>query len=173
MELLKNLFTLFAVTCIPGLELRASVPLGIFKESIRASLGGWLGVAAVCLVANVIVGALVFWLMGPVVMLMRRWGWFDRKIWPFFARTQDKLRPYIEKYGELGVAVFIGVPLPGTGVYTGAFGAYLLGLDKKKFMVANFLGVLLACVAVTAICLLIDHGVVGPDSWIQKLFLKS
>jgi len=65
------------------------------------------------------------------------------------------------------------VPLPGTGAYTGAFGAFLLGMDKRKFLVANFLGVLIACVAVTGLCLLIDQGVVADDSLIRKLFLKS
>ena len=78
-------------------------------------------------------------------------GWFDRVVWPWFERTQHKLHPYVEKYGEWGLAVFIGVPLPGTGAYTGAFGAFLLGLDKRKFLVANALGVLIACAAVVAL----------------------
>ena len=173
LDTLKNIAYLVAVTAIPGLELRASVPFGIFGRSIREALGGWGGVAACCFVANIVIGELVFWVMGPVVSLMRRWEWFDRRIWPFFARTQEKLRPYVDKYGEMGVAVFIGVPLPGTGVYTGAFGAYLLGLDRRKFMVANIAGVAMACAAVTAICLLIDNGVVGPDSWLRRLFLKN
>ncbi len=173
METLKAILILAACTAIPGLELRASIPVGFFGGQLRAALGGWPGVVGVCFLANVLVGVAVFWLMGPVVGFIRRWGWFERRIWPFFARTQDKLRPYVEKYGELGVAVFIGVPLPGTGAYTGAFGAYLLGLDKKKFFWANLLGVLLAAACVTAICLLIDQGVVADDSWIKRLFLSG
>ena len=173
MEILKALAFLLAWTAIPGLELRASIPVGFFGGSFREVLGGWWNVAAVCLVANVLVGVAVFWLMGPVVTLLRTWGWFDRHVWPFFARTQERLRPYVEKYGELGVALFIGVPLPGTGAYTGAFGAYLLGLDKKKFFWANLLGVLMAGAAVTAICLLIDRGAVAEDSWLRRLFLKQ
>ena len=52
--------------------------------------------------------------------------------------------------GELGVAVFIGIPLPGSGVYTGAFGSYLIGLSKRKFAIANVIGVVIAAAAVTA-----------------------
>ena len=74
---------------------------------------------------------------------------------------------------RLGVAVFIGIPLPGSGVYTGAFGAYLLGLDRRKFAVANVIGVLIAATAVTALCLLIMQGFVGQDSWWTKLFIKE
>ena len=70
------------------------------------------------------------------------------------------------------MAVFIGIPLPGSGVYTGALGAYLLGVDRRKFSVANVLGVLIAGAAVTAVCLLILHGAVGENSWIAKLFIK-
>lgn len=81
----------------------------------------------------------------------------------------------VEKYGELGVAVFIGIPLPGSGVYTGAFGAYLLGLDKRKFGVANVIGVLIAGVAVTVLCLLIQKGIVvvsEDGGWIDWLIKR-
>jgi uncharacterized membrane protein len=173
MDILKAIAFLAFWTAIPGLELRASIPVGFFTTTCRETVGGWGNVAAICFVANVLVGVAVFWLMGPVVSLLRRWRWFDLHIWPFFARTQDKLRPYVEKYGEIGLAVFIGIPLPGTGAYTGAFGAYLLGFDKKKFFWANVLGVLIACVIVTAICVLAEQGVVAEDSWVRRLFLKQ
>lgn len=159
-------------TLVPGLELRASIPIGFFKKEIAASLGRPL-VMAVCLVSNIVLGMLVFWLMGPVERLLRRWGWFDRRLWPIIARAQHKLHPYVEKYGELGVAVFIGVPLPGTGAYTGAFGSYLLGLDRRKFWIANALGVLMAGVIVTALCVLIDQGAVAEESWLRRIFLKT
>lgn len=165
-----GLLTLF--TFLPGLEARASIPLAFFHSGVRHALGLPLAVA-ICFAANLLVGVVTFWLMGPVVQVLRRWVWFDRVVWPWFERTQHKLHPYVEKYGEWGLAVFIGVPLPGTGAYTGAFGAFLLGLDKRKFLVANALGVLIACVAVVALCLLIDQGVVAEDSLIKRIFLKS
>lgn len=159
-------------TFLPGLEARASIPLAFFRSEWREALGLPCAVA-VCFVANLAVGILTFWLMGPVVQVLRRWSWFERRVWPWFEKTQHKLHPYVEKYGEWGLAVFIGVPLPGTGAYTGAFGAFLLGLDKRKFLVANAVGVLLACAAVTAICLLIDQGVVAEDSLLRKIFINE
>lgn len=167
--MLRAILILTAWTFIPALELRASIPYGIF--SLRQTMD-WPVVVLVCTVANIILGWLVFAALQPAFWVLRRWGWFERTVWPKLERTQHRLHPYVEKYGEMGVAIFIGVPLPGSGVYSGALGSYLLGLDRRKFAVANVIGVLIAATAVTALCLLIQHGAVGPDSWLATLFLK-
>ncbi len=168
--MIKAVFILVAVTLIPALELRASIPWGIFKLNDDLS---WIFVVLIAVVANIVLGWGVFLIMGPAFSFIRRWGWFDRKIWPILERTQHKIHPFVEKYGEFGVALFIGIPLPGSGVYTGAFGSYLLGLDKRKFAIANVIGVLIAAVAVTGLCLLIDNGMVGDDSLLAKLMIKN
>ncbi len=175
----KSIIILSLITLIPALELRASIPCGILRIPIPftdLTIGGQMGwpmVVLVCTVANIILGWGVFLVMGPCFNFVRRWGWFERRIWPVLEKTQHKIHPFVEKYGEFGVAVFIGIPLPGSGVYTGAFGSYLLGLDKRKFAIANVIGVLIAAVLVTGLSLLILHGGVGPESWLAKLFLKG
>lgn len=165
----KSILVLAAITLIPALELRASIPWGFF--TMQADLS-WPAVFCVCVVSNIVLGWVVFLVLGPVFTFVRRWQWFDTRIWPVLERTQHRIHPYVEKYGELGVAVFIGIPLPGSGVYTGAFGSYLLGLDRRRFAVANVIGVLIAAVAVTALCLMISYGLVGERSLLAKLFLK-
>ena len=168
--MIKAILWLVAVTLIPALELRASIPVGIFALAETVS---WPVVVLICVVANIVLGWVVFLVMGPVFIFLRKWRWFENRIWPILEKTQHKIHPYVEKYGEIGVAVFIGIPLPGSGVYTGAFGSYLLGLDRRKFAIANIIGVLIAAAAVTGICMLILHGAVGEESWIAKLFLKE
>ena len=189
--MIRAILWLTAITLIPALELRASIPFGIFGMphelfgvdllklgapvdtlGPRGSMDWWW-IVFICIVANIVLGWLVFRVLGPVFTFIRRWKWFDRTIWPVLERTRHRIHPYVEKYGELGVAVFIGIPLPGSGVYTGAFGAYLLGLDRRKFAVANVIGVLIAGAAVTALCLLILQGFVGEESWCAKLFIKE
>ncbi len=167
--MIRNILILSAITLIPMLELRASVPFGVF--SMRGELS-WIIVAVICIIVNIILGWLIFYILSPIFDLFRKWHWFENIVWPRLEKTQNKIHPYIEKYGELGVAFFIGIPLPGSGVYTGAFGAYLLGLDKKKFFIANVIGVLIAGTAVTVLSLLILKGAVEENSWIAKLFLK-
>ncbi len=163
---------LILFTFIPALELRFSIPYGFFGAGGQP-VASLITVVLVCLAANMVLGWLVFALMAPVFTVLRRWAWFERRIWPHLDRTQHRIRPYVEKYGELGVALFIGVPLPGSGVYTGAFGSYLLGLDRRKFAIANVVGVLIAGTAVTALCLLLRAGAVGRESWVARLFLKG
>lgn len=186
MNWLIAVLVLCAITCIPALELRASIPVGFFAlgatcERLAGALGvEWTGVemspwlvAGVCVAANVVLGVVVFEVLLPCLRLMRRWGWFERRVWPIFERRQEKLRPAVEKYGEWGLAVFIGVPLPGTGAVTGAIGAFLLGFDRKRFYLANVAGVVLAGVCVTALCFLILNGAVAEDSLLRRLFLKQ
>jgi uncharacterized membrane protein len=188
--LIKAILWLIGLTFVPALELRASIPVGVFGIPERlfgldlVALGApvnalgqngiiaWWWVVLVCIVSNIILGWLVFCIMAPVFTFIRKWKWFDGKIWPILERTQHKIHPYVEKYGELGVAVFIGIPLPGSGVYTGAFGSYLLGLDKRKFFIANIIGVLIAATAVTCLCLLVLKGAVEEGSWLTEWFLK-
>jgi len=168
--MIKAIFWLTMITFIPALELRGSIPVGIFSMGDRLS---WTVVFLICVTANIILGWIVFAILGPVFYIIRKWRWFEDKIWPILERTRHRIHPYIEKYGELGIAIFIGIPLPGSGVYTGAFGAYLIGMDKKKFAIANVLGVLIAAVAVTTLSLLILHGAVGDNSLLARLFLKN
>lgn len=169
--MLKSIVLLVLVTLIPALELRASIPWGIFgNENWGISRMHWSAVVAVCALANIILGWGVFWILSPILKYLERFDFFRKRLEPIMLRTQKKLKPYVDKYGEFGIAFFIGIPLPGSGVYTGAFGAFLLGLDKRKFAVANVIGVLIAAVAVTAICLALQSGV--ESEWLKMLIKK-
>ena len=169
-SLLQSIVLLSALTCIPGLELRASIPFGIFSPGIERL--GFAGVMTVCLAVNIILGMAVYGLLAPAMNLLRRWKWFDQTVWPRLTARQDKLRPYVEKYGELGLALFIGVPLPGTGAWSGAVGAYLLGMRPRKFCIANALGVILAGICVGTVCWLILHGAVDEESILRTIIKK-
>ena len=83
--MLKTIFVLIAITFLPFLELRASIPFGIFGMQEHIS---WMGVVLICVVTNIILGWLIFWVLGPVFALMRRWTWFDEKCWPILERTR-------------------------------------------------------------------------------------
>jgi len=68
-----------------------------------------------------------------------------------FNRTRKRGR-IIERYKSAGLAIFVGIPLPGTGGWTGAFAANIFGLKFWKSLLFIFLGVLLAAIAVTLLC---------------------
>ena len=158
----RSIVILFLITLIPGLELRASIPMGILGGKLIESPLAWPYVVLACVISNILIGWGVFFLLDPMVKLVRKIRWCDRILSKYLDRAQVKLKPSVEKYGMWGVAVFIGIPLPMTGAYTGAAGAYALGMDRKQFMISNVVGVLIAAICVTVICLLIQAGVNLP-----------
>ncbi|HOU17487.1 MAG TPA: small multi-drug export protein [Candidatus Marinimicrobia bacterium] len=146
--MINEIIKMIAITFVPTLELRASIPYGIFAAKIS-----WLIVFAVCVVANIIVGILIYLLMDLIIKIITKIPVIT-KVWDnYVAKTQQKIQKGVDKYGKWALAIFIGIPLPGSGVYTGALAAYLIGLRFKKFMVANVIGVIIAGIAVTVICL--------------------
>ena len=163
--MLLKILILIGVTFIPALELRASIPLGIFyyRESLH-----WTATVAICVAANIGLAFVFYWLLDTVIKWLRLSVGhvdFDKSV----ERAQRKIHKSVERYGEWGLAVFIGIPLPGTGVITGAIASYALGLNRKKYYIASILGVLIAATAVTLLCLFGKH--VAP--WLLRLFIKE
>jgi uncharacterized membrane protein len=129
---MKVILILVLITLIPTLELRASIPYGILRADMN-----WWAVVLVCVVTNIVLGPLVYLFLDKAMVL----------------RTQRRIQKSVDRYGEMGVALFIGIPLPGTGSYSGALGAHLMGLGYRKFIIANVIGVLMAGTIVTAVVL--------------------
>jgi len=168
--MLKTIIILFCITLIPGLELRASIPMGILGGKWIESPMAWPMVAMTCLLSNILIGWGVFFLIDPIVKTFRRIAFIDRLLAKYVDSAQRRLKPSVDKYGFWGLAVFIGIPLPLTGAYSGAAGAYALGMETKRFMLANVVGVLIAAICVTAISLLIRAGI---DLAFFDLLIKS
>jgi uncharacterized membrane protein len=145
---MKTILILILITLIPTLELRASIPYGILKGDLP-----WWAVVFVCVVTNIILGPVVYLLLDKGVGLLQRFQWLDRIYQRTVERTQRRIQKSVDRYGEIGVALFIGIPLPGTGSYSGALGAYLIGLGWRKFIISNIIGVLIAGAIITVAAL--------------------
>lgn len=92
-------------------------------------------------------------LLGPLSNLCMRVPIGRRFFEWLFARTRRKTAD-IEKYETLGLTVFVAIPLPATGAWTGAMAGWLLGMSFAHSMLSIFLGVLIAGVIMTALALL-------------------
>lgn len=146
--MIKELLTLVLVTFTPFLELRASIPLGILVLKLPV----WL-VFVVCIIANIILGFLTYFILDKVVHLLF-WIKPFKKIYDYYVvKTQKKIHRYVEKYGDWALIAFIGVPLPGSGVIGGSLAGYIIGLSRKKIHMSIVVGVLIAAILVTAIVL--------------------
>ncbi|MCB9673246.1 MAG: small multi-drug export protein [Alphaproteobacteria bacterium] len=128
----------------PTLELRAGIPYALLVEHWNPWMGGAVGIAANTALAPVV------WLFLDKVMHLFLHIEPIRKVYDWAAaRSVNKLEPYVHKYGVLGLALFIGVPFPGTGVYSGCLAAWILKFKFREYMLASFLGCAIAGVLVT------------------------
>ncbi|MEM7816144.1 MAG: small multi-drug export protein [Candidatus Aenigmatarchaeota archaeon] len=132
------------VAMLPVSELRGAIPLGI-------SLGLPLEyVIIVSLFANCLAFFPIYF---GLELLYERF--FIRYLFcrNLMEKSRKRVEPYISRYGIIGLAVFIGIPLPVTGVWTGTIVAWVLGLDWKKSFLAVCLGVLMAAAIVSMVVL--------------------
>ena len=148
MTLLNNIITLILITLTPLLESRASIPYGILVLKMPV----WL-VFVVCISANILLGFLTYFFLVKFVHLLFFVKPFKRCYDWYVARVQHKIHPQVEKYGEWALIAFIGIPIPGTGVMSGALAGYLLGLSKKKLYLSLVAGAIIAGLIVTTIVL--------------------
>ena len=145
---MQAILILILITLIPTLELRASIPYGILRADVH-----WGTVVLVCVGTNIVLGPLVYLFLDKAMVLLLRFEWLKGIYQRTVTRTQRRIQKSVDRYGEMGVALFIGIPLPGTGSYSGALGAYLLGLGYRRFIIANIIGVLMAGAIVTTVVL--------------------
>ncbi len=141
-------FAVFLTSMLPIIELRGALPLAINILHIP-----WQKAFLVAFIGNLIPVPFILLLLGPIVNLLSKIGFMKKFFDWLFARTRRKSR-VVEKYEEIGLLIFVAIPLPATGAWTGALIAYVLGLDFKKSLGFISLGVFIAGVIVTTLCLL-------------------
>ncbi len=167
--MLDKLALLALLSMVPVFELRLSIPLGIMSRDVALGFGltlpgfglPWQWVFVVAVTANFAAGILVYEALHLFLGRFLRFRPFAFLYAQAAARAERKSHALIEKYGWLGLALFMAIPLPGTGVWTAALVAYLLNLSWKCFALACALGVLLAGVLVTVASLGFFQGVLG------------
>jgi uncharacterized membrane protein len=86
--------------------------------------------------------------------LFLKTDWYKKFFGRFVERARLKLCRNVERWGWLGRALFVAVPLPITGAWTGTLGAWVLGLSKRKTLAAVILGVIIAGAIVTTVVIL-------------------
>ena len=80
--------------------------------------------------------------------------WYKKFFDRFVERARKKISGGIEKWGWFGLALFIAIPLPFTGAWTGTVGAWVLGISKQRTMTAVIAGLIVSGIVVTAVVLL-------------------
>jgi len=142
-EWLKYVF----VSWIPTIELRAAIPW-----AVAAGEQVYLPIIYAASLAIFWPG---FYFLEFVYERFPEGGWLHRK----FEKIRAKAHPLVEKYGFVGLALFVAVPLPGTGAYAGTAAAWLLDMEPKRAFLAVSLGVTSAFFIVWALSELVGFGI--------------
>lgn len=139
---------IFIISLLPILELRG----GLIAASLLdiSPLTAFL----VCMAANILVIPFVLFMIEAILSFLSRFKKIGSLIDKFKKKTLKK-KSTIEKYGYWGIMLFVAIPLPGSGAWTGCLLAVLLGLDKKKSFLAALLGVFIAGV----VMLIFSYGI--------------
>ena len=152
-------FTIF-LAFLPISELRGAIPFAV------ANGVPWYFASGLAVIINAMVAPVCWIFLSTLNKLFLKMGWYKRLFERFIERARNKLHDKVEKWGWLGVAMFVAVPLPITGAWTGTLGAWVLGLSKRKTMIAVLLGVITAGTIVTAVVLL---GVQALSLFVKKV----
>lgn len=133
------------LSLLPIAELRGAIPFALANGApVPAAF-------AIAVSANVLVAPIGWLFLSTLHGLLTRWrpyaAFFDRLV----VRARRKVHDAVERWGYWGLAVFVAIPLPFTGAWTGILGAWVLGMDWKKVIAAVAAGVLVAGIVVTAV----------------------
>jgi uncharacterized membrane protein len=134
----------FIISMVPILELRGGL--------VAASLLG-IGVFKaifLCVLGNIVPIPFILFFITPIFNWMKKTKLFKATVEKLEEKSMAKSEK-IQKYEFWGLALFVGVPLPGTGAWTGALIASLLGIKTKKASLAIFVGLIIATVIMTII----------------------
>ena len=135
-ELGKSI-TIFIISMLPIIELRGGM---IAAALLHLSL--WKAFI-ICFIGNILPIPFILWFIRAILNWMRNVKCF-KKIVLWLDDKVEKKKGQIEKYGFWGIVLFVGIPLPGTGAWTGSLIAAMLDMNKKKAFLAATLGVVLA-----------------------------
>ena len=135
---------LIFVSLLPWIELRGGIPLGIGMDLNP------IHVFLVCTVTDILLIPLILIFLRYVIPLILRIEKIDRFYQWNVVRTLQRYEKY-KKWEELGLALFVAIPLPFTGVYSGTFVSYLLNLRKREAFLSIASGAVMAGIVVTVL----------------------
>ena len=143
---------IFIISMIPILELRG----GLLAASPALLNVPILRAIPICIVGNILPIPFILLFIRQIFKWLKKTKLFRGLIVKLENRAMGK-SDQIKRYEFLGLLLFVGIPLPGTGAWTGSLIASLLEVDIKKSSIAIFCGVVMA----TVIMYVVSYGIVG------------
>jgi uncharacterized membrane protein len=136
------------ISALPVLELRGALPVAINILHIP-----WYWSFLLVIIGNLLPVPFILLFLESVAKGISRLDSGKRLVDWLFRRTRKRGR-IIERYERIGLTLFVAIPLPFTGAWTGSIAAFLFGLKFYRSLLLIFFGIIIAAVIVTILCLL-------------------
>ncbi len=156
---LTDLLMTAALSILPISELRGAIPYALTKGA------DWRFAYIYCVGLNALVAPLCWIFLATFHKIFERFSWYKNLFNRVVEGSQKKIHSGVERWGWLGIALFVAIPFPLTGAWTGVLGAWVIGLGKRKTMAAVVLGVLISGAIVSAVMKL---GVQALDFFVKR-----
>ena len=144
----SNILEVLALAASPISELRGAIPWAIIRHDFP-----WYYAFLVAFIGNMLPVPFILLFLDAVASYLSRVGVFKRFFDWLFERTRRRGK-VVERYKRIGLALFVAIPLPITGAWTGSLVAVLFGLRFRHAMLSISLGVLIAGIIVTCATIL-------------------
>ena len=146
----------FIISMVPILELRGGL---LAAGPAFLDIPTWRAIP-ICIIGNLIPIPFILLLIRPIFAWLRRTKLFRPLVEKLEAKAMSK-SSQIENYEFWGLVLVVGIPLPGTGAWTGSLIASLLGIDWKKAFLAVVIGVCMATVIMYFLSYVVIGGIFG------------
>lgn len=144
----SDILAVLGVAASPIFELRGAIPLGILGLDFE-----WYQALPLAILGNLLPVPFILLFIDWTTRQLSRVAFFERIISRVFAMTRRRGR-MIQRYERIGLMLFVAIPLPITGAWTGSLAAVLFGLKFRYALVSIVLGVIIAGGIVTAATML-------------------
>ena len=138
-----DILAVLGIAASPISELRGAIPIAIGVYNFP-----WYYAFPIAVIGNLLPVPFLLLLLNSVSRLLCRVRFLERFINWLFERTRRRGK-IIERYERIGLALFVAIPLPITGAWTGSIAAVLLGLKFRYAFLSIVIGVLIAGIIVT------------------------
>lgn len=148
---MNSLILAIILTLVPLVELRGGLPVALLNASQEHISTG--AIFAIIVLLNILLIFAIFLFLDYLHKFLIEWKWY-RKTFEFYLRkTQRRTEKFQKSHESIGfwaLFLFVAIPLPLTGAYSGVLISWLLGLDRKKSIIAIAFGVLVAGIIIYA-----------------------
>ncbi|MCJ7768946.1 MAG: small multi-drug export protein [Dehalococcoidales bacterium] len=144
----EEILKVILIAASPIAELRAAIPLAILTFDFP-----WYHALLLAIIGNLLPVPFILLFMDTATRLLGKIAFFRHILDWLFERTRRRGK-IIQKYKRIGLVLFVAIPLPVTGAWTGSLAAVLFGMSFKHAFLSILAGVITAGIIVTCLTLL-------------------